>query len=110
MGLAERHLREACDVVRQRVGLLEPLGGLGGLHEVYRWLSAEAYGCRGAEQLRVRVLAADNSGFFRCWHARCRTPIRVIYFAAYRALQSTADALQFAGFHHRLGTSGDLAD
>merc|ERR1712039_1134370 len=40
MGLAERHLREARHVVRQRVGLLEPLGGPGCLHEVDRWLSA----------------------------------------------------------------------
>merc|ERR1712039_562131 len=69
--LAERHLREARHLVRQRVGLLEPLGGPGRLHEVDRWLSA----WRDAQYL---VSQAHRTGqLSRCvcmaavWHRRC---------------------------------------
>merc|ERR1711957_1089041 len=36
--LSERQLREAGDLVRQRVGLLQPPGRARRLHEVHRWL------------------------------------------------------------------------
>merc|ERR1712146_14890 len=56
--LAERHLREARDVVRQRVGLLKPSGGLGGLHEEHRWLRVQLMA--SAIDIRCRILSCAS--------------------------------------------------